>query len=394
MMLSTTQKYSSKELEYAIGLYRHLHKNPELSFNEVNTSNRIADELQSIGITVYKGVGGTGVIAMIEGEQPGATIALRAELDALPISEQTGLDFASVNPNVMHACGHDMHMANLVATAKVLWQLKSAIKGRVMLIFQPGEELLPGGANLIIDSEVFKSNKPDLMIGWHILPELPLGIAGFKPGDYMASGDEIYLTVNGKGGHAALPHLLVDPVLIASHIIVALQQVVSRKGSSQVPTVLSFGKIKGEGATNVIPNEVSIEGTFRTMDEQWRRKAHASIEQIAKGVAQSMGGDCEVDIRKGYPLLHNSEGLTERAIGIAKQYLGDDKVIDLPTRMTTDDFAYYAQIIPSVYFRLGVGGEELTNNSLHSPTLRVDEKILEHSIGLSAWLTINLLNSF
>ena len=393
-MLSTIQKLAQKEVDTALALYQYLHKHPELSFKEFNTSLRIAEELQKIGVEVFTGVGGTGVIALIEGEKSGPTIAVRAELDALPIQEQTGLNFASVSPNVMHACGHDMHMANLVATAKVLLQMRHSIRGKVMLVFQPGEELLPGGASLILESDVFKKNMPDIMMGWHILPELPVGVAGFRSGSYMASGDELYLTVKGKGGHAALPHQLTDTVLIASQIVVALQQVVSRKAPSAIPTVLSIGKIVGNGATNIIPNEVNIEGTFRTMNEEWRAKAHQQIVQVAKGIAQSMGADCEVEIKNGYPTLFNNPYLTQNAIKYASQFLGSDKVIELPGRMTTDDFAYYAQKIPSVYFRMGVGNDNLSGGALHSSNLQIDETVLDHSIGLTAWMVISLLNSF
>ena len=393
-MLSTIQKLAKKEVNSALALYQHLHKYPELSFQEFNTSSRIAEELQKIGADVYTGVGGTGVIALIEGEKSGPTIAVRAELDALPIQEQTRLSFASVSPNVMHACGHDLHMANLVATAKVLLQMRHSVKGKVMLVFQPGEELLPGGATLVLESDNFKKNMPDMMMGWHILPELPVGVAGFRSGSYMASGDELYLTVKGKGGHAALPHQLTDTVLIASQIVVALQQVVSRNAPSAIPTVLSIGKIIGNGATNVIPNEVNIEGTFRTMDEKWRAKAHQQIVQLAKGIAHSMGADCEVEVKRGYPALYNNPYLTQNAIKYASQFLGSDKVVELPVRMTTDDFSYYAQKIPSVYFRMGVGNEKLSGGPLHSPTLQIDKAVLNSSIGLTAWMVISLLNSF
>jgi amidohydrolase len=292
----------------------------------------------------------------------------------------------------MHACGHDVHMANLVGVAKVLWQIRSELHGKVLLIFQPGEELLPGGALEIIRSEVFQKNLPDAMLGLHILPELKAGVVGFRPGPYMASGDEVYITVKGKGGHAALPHTLIDPVLIASHIVVGLQQVVSRKAPSNIPTVLSFGKITGRGANNVIPNDVEIEGTFRTMDEEWRSRAHTEIKNIAIGIAKGMGADCIVDIRKGYPALTNDMELTQLASQLAISYLDKQSVIELPLRMTTDDFAHYANEIPSVYFRVGSGYDNVEVSNLHSSKLNVNEYVLEHSIGLSAWLIYNFLN--
>jgi amidohydrolase len=393
-MIESIRTASRVEFNNVVSLHRLLHKNPELSFKEVNTSKIIAQELDNIGIPYFDGIGGTGIIAIIEGQKEGKTLAIRAELDALPINEDSGVEYSSQNKSVMHACGHDVHMASLVGTAKILWHHRKSIKGKVLLIFQPGEELLPGGAKLIIESEPFKKYFPDYMLGWHILPELPTGVCGFRNGPYMASGDEIYITVKGKGGHAALPHTVIDPVLIASHIIVGLQQIVSRKGPSNIPTVLSFGKINGSGANNIIPDFVEIEGTFRTMDEEWRAKAHEQIESISSGIAKGMGGDCDVEIRKGYPALSNNPNLSDFASKAAAEYLGISNVVDLPIRMTTDDFAYYSEIVPATYFRLGVGFDNIKPYSLHNPKLVVNEHVFEHSVGLTAWLIMSILNSF
>jgi len=390
-MLNTIRNLSKSQFNQMVELRRYLHQHPELSFKEVNTAKRIAQELDKIGIPYHSGVGETGIVAIVNGDSSGPTIGIRAELDALPIQEQTGLDYSSANPNVMHACGHDVHMANLIGTAKILWELRDEIKGKILLIFQPGEELLPGGALSIINSQVFKQNVPDLMLGAHILPELEAGRVGFRSGPYMASGDEVYLTVKGKGGHAALPHTLVDPVVMASHIVLALQQVVSRNAPIDVPTVLSFGKIIGNGATNVIPDLVEIEGTFRTMNESWRAKAHNLIAQKAKGIAQSMGGDCLIEIKEGYPTLSNHPQLTAFANSLAKEYIGPEGVVDLPIRMTTDDFAYYVQSIPSVYFRVGAGFENAENAGLHNGKLVVNEHVIEQAGGLLAWLAIGLI---
>ena len=390
-MLNTIRNLSKEQFSQLVELRRYLHQYPELSFKEVNTAKRIAQELDKIGVPYQAGVGDTGIVATINPESLGPTIGIRAELDALPIQEQTGLDYSSANPNVMHACGHDVHMANLIGAAKILWELRDEIKGKILLIFQPGEELLPGGALSIINSDVFKQNTPDLMLGAHILPELEAGRVGFRSGPYMASGDEVYLTVIGKGGHAAMPHTLIDPVVMASHIVLALQQVVSRNAPIDVPTVLSFGKFIGNGATNVIPDHVHIEGTFRTMDEGWRAKAHKLIAQKTTGMAQSMGGHCEVNIRKGYPALSNHPELTALAKRLAREYLGEENLVDLPIRMTTDDFAHYAQSIPSVYFRVGVGFDSGENAGLHNGKLVVNEHVIEQAGGLLAWLAIGLI---
>lgn len=393
-MLEIIKRLSKEFLSETIKIRRDLHTYPELSFKEIETSKRIVKELEAIGIPFIEGVGGTGVIGIIEGGMPGITIGFRAELDALPINEETGLDFSSANPNVMHACGHDIHMANLIGTAKILWQLRDKLYGKVLLIFQPGEELLPGGALSIIDSSAFKSSRPDVMLGLHILPELEAGKVGFKPGAYMASGDEVYITVKGKGGHAALPHTVIDPVLIASHVIVGLQQVVSRRTPIDIPTVLSFGKIFSNGANNIIPDEVQIEGTFRTMNEDWREKAHKEIVKISSEIAKGMGGESIVEIRQGYPSLSNDPKYTTKAIELANEFYGDESVVELPIRMTTDDFAHYAKQIPSVYFRVGSGFVDKKDMNLHSSKLIVNEDVLKHSFGFSSWLIISTSKYF
>ena len=391
-MLKSIRQLAYEQYPKIVEFRRYLHQHPELSFQEGLTAKHIAQELDSNGIPYFEGIGGTGIIALIEGDEPGATVGIRAELDALPIQEQTDLTYASVNPNVMHACGHDVHMANLISAAKILWQVRHLIKGKVLLIFQPGEELLPGGAQSIIDSEEFKKHKPNLMLGMHILPEMVAGKVGFCSGAYMASGDEIYLTVRGRGGHAALPHTLADPVLMASHIIVALQQLVSRNSPVDIPSVLSFGKVVANGATNIIPDEVRIEGTFRTMGEVWRIKAHEIIKSLATGIARGMGGDCLVEIRKGYPSLYNNPHYTRIVSDLSADFMGVNNVVELPFRMTTDDFARYAQEIPSVYFRIGSGFGEDEPMSLHSSKLLIDEHVLEQSGGLLAWITLKLLD--
>ncbi|MFP4557391.1 MAG: M20 family metallopeptidase [Bacteroidales bacterium] len=391
-MLSKIKSLNQHYNKHILELFKYLHSSPEISFKEFTTSKRIAQELKSIGVPVYKVGEGTSLLGIIQGTKPGPTIGIRAELDALPIHETTGLDYASENPDSMHACGHDVHMANLIGAAKVLWELRNDIQGTVILVFQSGEELLPGGALEVIRSDIFQKNKPDIMMGLHILPEMKVGEVGFRPGPYMASGDEVYLTVKGKGGHAALPHTLVDPVVIASNIVVGLQQVISRKAPSTIPTVLSFGKFIADGATNVIPNEVHIEGTFRTMDENWRAEAHQIIESMATGIAKASGGDCTVNIKQGYPSVFNNPDYTKKVQSLAKEYLGDDKVISLPIRMTTDDFARYALEIPSVYFRIGVGVDE--NASLHTSNLQVNEHVFEHSVGLTAWIVFQLSRKY
>lgn len=374
-----------------IGIRRHLHANPELSEKEFNTADFICKTLDSFGISYVRNVGGNGIVAIIEGQQPQvSTLALRADMDALPINELNDCDYKSQNPGVMHACGHDVHMASLLGASKILNEVRTDFEGTLRIIFQPSEEKFPGGALAMINDGVLKNPEPARIYGQHVLPTLEVGKVGFKPGRYMASTDEVYLTVKGRGGHAATPELNIDPVLIASHIIVALQQVVSRAASPGIPTVLSFGRVIADGRTNIIPSEVKIDGTFRTFDENWRAKAHEKITSIAKGIAESMGGSCEVFIDKGYPFLVNDELATSEAKALAQQYLGPENVVDLDQRMTAEDFAYYSHIIPACFYRLGVKNPSWsTIRNLHTPEFDADERSLETGMGLMAWLAVN-----
>jgi len=388
------EKIKSLAAEFApgiIGIRRHLHANPELSEKEFNTADFICNTLEAYGISYLRNVGGNGIVAKIEGRHPqNTTLALRADMDALPINELNDCEYKSLNPGVMHACGHDVHMASLLGASKILNELRDEFEGTIRLIFQPSEEKFPGGALAMINDGVLKNPEPARIYGQHVLPTLEAGKVGFKPGRYMASTDEVYLTVRGRGGHAATPELNIDPVLIASHIIVALQQVVSRSAPPGIPTVLSFGRVIANGRTNIIPSEVKIDGTFRTFDEAWRAQAHKKIASIAQGMAESMGGSCEVFIDKGYPFLVNDDLATSEAKALAQQYLGPENVVDLDQRMTAEDFAYYSHIIPACFYRLGVKNPSWENiRNLHTPEFDADEHSLEIGMGLMAWLAVN-----
>ena len=388
------EKIKSLAAEFApdiIEIRRHLHANPELSEKEFNTADFICNTLEAYGISYLRNVGGNGIVAKIEGRHPqNTTLALRADMDALPINELNDCEYKSLNPGVMHACGHDVHMASLLGASKILHELRDEFEGTIRLIFQPSEEKFPGGALAMINDGVLKNPEPARIYGQHVLPTLEAGKVGFKPGRYMASTDEVYLTVRGRGGHAATPELNIDPVLIASHIIVALQQVVSRSAPPGIPTVLSFGRVIANGRTNIIPSEVKIDGTFRTFDEAWRAQAHKKITSIAKGMAESMGGSCEVFIDKGYPFLVNDDLATSEAKALAQQYLGPENVVDLDQRMTAEDFAYYSHIIPACFYRLGVKNPSWENiRNLHTPEFDADEHSLEIGMGLMAWLAVN-----
>ena len=377
-----------------VDMRRHLHSNPELSFQEFETAKFVAESLKKIGLVPVEGIANTGVSVLIEGKNPTKkVIALRADIDALPIKEANNIPYKSKNEGVMHACGHDVHTSSLLGTASILNRLKDQFDGTVKLIFQPAEEKAPGGAALMIKEGILQNPKPENIIGQHVAPLLPVGKIGFKEGIYMASADEIYITVKGHGGHAAAPNRNIDPVLIASHIIVALQQIVSRNATPTTPTVLSFGKVIAEGATNIIPNEVKIEGTFRTLNEEWRKEAKIKMKKLAEGLAESMGGSCEFHILDGYPFLYNNEELTRRNKEFAIAYMGKENVIDLDIWMAAEDFAYYSQEIDACFYRLGVRNEEKgIASNVHTPTFNIDEDALEIGSGLMAWMAIKELD--
>lgn len=379
--------------EEVIQTRRHLHANPELSFHEYKTAAFVKQRLLEIGVTKIESKADTGWAALIEGRNPGKnTLALRADMDALPIIEANDVSYKSQNPGVMHACGHDAHTASLLGAAKILNEIKDQFEGTIKLIFQPGEEVAPGGASLMIRDKVLENPAPSGIIGQHVMPLIPVGKVGFRPGIYMASADELYITVKGKGGHGAMPETLIDPVLIAAHLIVALQQVVSRAASPKIPSVLSFGRVEALGATNVIPNEVKIQGTFRTLDEPWRAKAHEKMLQIAHGIVEGMGGELDFEIRKGYPFLKNEPEMTARAKQAAQDYLGEENVLDLDIWMAAEDFAFYSQIVDGCFYRLGTRNEAKgIISGVHTPTFDIDEDALEIGAGLMAWLAVSEL---
>lgn len=374
---------------------RHLHQHPELSFEEHQTSAYLQTILSEWNIPFESGWVETGIVAYIKGKNPTSkTIALRADIDALPIQEENTFDFKSINDGVMHACGHDLHTSSLLGVIRILSQLTDQFQGTIKCLFQPGEEKLPGGASLMIEQGVLQNPAPRLIVGQHVYPDLPAGKVGFRNGRYMASADELYLTVKGKGGHAALPHKNIDPITIACQIVVALQQLVSRNARPDIPTVLSFGKMHANGATNVIPDEVKLEGTFRTFNETWRVQAHEKMVKMANAIAEGMGGTCEFEVRKGYPFLVNDDEATNLARSCAQVYLGSENVVDLDLRMTAEDFAYYSQKIPGCFYRLGTAfkGEEKAPG-LHTATLNINEEALEVGMGLMAYIAVKQLET-
>lgn len=401
---SEIQKLSKKYLAEIISVRRHIHAHPELSFEEINTSNFIASKLKEHQIPFKQGIVKTGIVALIEGKNPTKKVtAIRADMDALPITELNNCDYKSKNEGVMHACGHDAHTASALGAAIILNELKNEFEGSVKIIFQPGEEKLPGGASLMIKEGVLENPKPNSIFAQHVFPSMETGKVGFKSGMYMASTDEIYITVKGKGGHAAMVKEYNSPLLIASQILLELNSVfmnpsptlpLKKEEGETPPTVLAFGKIEGLGATNVIPNEVKIEGTFRTMNEDWRKEAHIKMKKIAEDIASQMNGKCDFVIENGYPFLVNDHAITDKAKKAAEEYLGKENVQELPLRMTAEDFAFFSQKVPSCFYRLGTANKAKgITSGVHTPTFDIDENALEIGAGLMAWLALNELQT-
>lgn len=392
-MISSVKAFARETAPLVQQWRRHLHAHPELSFEEIETASFVAARLSELGIPFQEGIAGTGVIGMIEGKNPGSKVlALRADMDALPIQEENEVPYKSTRPGVMHACGHDVHTASLLGAARILAGLKKEFEGSIKLIFQPGEERIPGGASLLIREGVLENPAPASIIGQHVMPGLAAGKVGFREGLYMASADEIYLTIHGKGGHGAVPHQAVDVVAIMAQLITALQQVVSRLANPAIPSVLSFGRVEAKGVTNVLPNSVYLEGTFRTMDETWRAQAHEKIRSITEGICQSFGAKADLEIRKGYPCLRNDPELTRKSRESAIAYMGESNVVNLDLWMAAEDFAYYSQTLPGCFYRLGTRNEEKgIVSGVHTPTFDVDESALETGCGLMTWLALDEL---
>lgn len=386
----------SEELFETIKGYRNwLHQHPETAFEELKTAKYICSFLDEQGIKYEYGIAKTGITGVIEGKNPNKKIiALRADMDALEINEENQVPYKSLNTGMMHACGHDVHMASLMGTLSILNRIKDQFEGTIKFIFQPSEEKIPGGASVMIKEGVLENPAPVSIFGQHVFPDLEVGKVGFRPGKYMASTDEIYLDIRAKGGHGGMPHQIIDTVLIASHIIVALQQISSRRANPTMPTVLSFGRFIADGQTNVIPSHVHIEGTMRTFNEKWRQEMHQEIRQIASGIAKSMGGECDVEIGHGYPFVNNNEDLTLRAKQHAIELLGEDMVVELEMRMTGEDFSFYSQKIPGCFYRLGTRNESLgIKSSLHTSTFDIDSNSLKTGMALMAWLAIKELEN-
>lgn len=392
-MIDIVRSKAEQYFEEIRAIRHHIHSNPELSYEEYNTSAFISQKLTEYGIEHQTGVAGTGVIGLIKGKNPDKKcIALRADMDALPMQEANDVPYKSKNDGVMHACGHDVHSSCLLGIARILNDLKDEWEGSVKLIFQQGEEKHPGGANLLIEAGVLENPKPEAIFALHVYPHMPSGTVGFRAGQYMASTDEIYITIEGKSGHAALPNQAIDPIAIGALVVTGLQQIVSRKANPIVPSVLTFGKIEAGFATNVIPDKLELWGTLRTMNEEWRAEAHRLIREFAEHTCAAYGAKATVHIPQGYPSLYNDPEVTNKAEGWAKEILGDDNVKTLDLRMTGEDFSFYTLHMPGCFFRLGTNkNNEEFLASVHNAHFDIDEDAMKTGMETMTWITLNAL---
>ncbi len=392
MLEKRIKQLASNLLLEIVKIRRHLHMYPELSFKEFATSNYIKSILKEWGIPFYDKIAETGIVVVLEGKNPTKRcIALRADFDALPIQEENKVVYSSKNDGIMHACGHDAHTASLLGTIKILDAIKSDWEGTIKCIFQPAEERLPGGAKQMIEEGVLSSPMVDNMLGQHVFPDLEVGKVGFRPGIYMASTDELYIKVKGKGGHAALPSKNINPIVIASRLVSKLYSLFDKEQNSQ--SVFSIGFINGNGSTNIVPETVSMMGTFRSLDDDWRIKTHNKLLLIAEDVAKEFKADIDFEIKKGYPTLENDILVTQESIKLAKEFLGDENVVNLDIRMTAEDFAYYTKKIPCCFYRLGTANKQKgIVNGLHTSKFDIDEGSLEIGMGLMAYLAVNGFN--
>jgi amidohydrolase len=378
-----------------VEIRRHLHQYPELSYAEYETAAFISRKLDAIGIEHRTGIAGTGIVGFIRGEADGSgmTVGLRADMDALPVTETGGSEYRSRNEGVMHACGHDAHMAMLLGAADIIKNMRKEFAGTVLLVFQPGEEKAPGGAKMMIGTGIFRNYAPDMFIAQHVLADIPSGTVGFHAGPYLASCDEIYITVAGKGGHAARPSQYTDQIYIASELVISLKDTVAEKSKGRAATVLGIGKITGMGATNVIPDKVEIAGTFRTFDERWREEARDIIRNTASEIARKRGVSIDVNIVEGYPVLVNNEELTNRAYELSRQLLGEERVKEVPDRMSSEDFSFFAEKFPSFLYRLGITPEGEKMRPAHTPLFDLDESSMATGTATLVWLALNLIKA-
>ncbi|HOE39221.1 MAG TPA: M20 family metallopeptidase [Bacteroidales bacterium] len=383
------QKLNEKYFSEIVEFRRHIHQYPELSFKEFETAKYIKSILTKYNIEFDESFGENAVIGIIKGDLSGDNIALRADMDALPIEELVDSEFKSKVPGVMHACGHDAHVASLLGTAIILQELRNYIKGNIILIFQPAEERNPGGAKILIDKGLLKKYNITKVLGQHVLPELEVGKFNFGSNYVMATSDEIYIKFSGKGGHAALPHKRSDTVLALIHFINEVNEL-KTKLKSDMSIIISFGKLSAQGSINVVPETSFAEGTMRTFDEKLRNKIKAKLQVIADKYADYYGCKADLEIRHGYPAVYNDPKLNSKIMDLAKDFLGEENVGELEIRMTAEDFAFYSHEVPSVFYRAGVAGNGKGIAGQHTSYFDIDENVFLKSSALMAWFALNI----
>lgn len=388
MMIDLTEidGFARSVYQSMCGYREHLHMYPELSYEEHETAAFVKTTLKEIGIPNIQSIGITGVIVTIYGDgqdENDRCLAFRADLDALPIQEENEVSYKSRNDGIMHACGHDVHTSILLGFAEVLFRFKNQLKHPVKLIFQPGEEVNPGGANLIIDEGGLSNPKVSKMFALHVFPDFEFGNVGFREGLYMASSDELHVEITGKGGHGALIGQTINPMFMGAEFILAAQNYVNSNSPDDVPSVINFGRFEALGSTNVVPQSAIINGTFRTMNEEWRELAKIELKSIAERISLKYGGNIKLNISKGYPFLKNDPILTEKVRGIACERLGEEHVHDLDLRLTAEDFAFYSHLVPVCFFRLGVGNKSkgITHN-VHQSRFDIEHKAMKTGLKL------------
>jgi len=364
-----------------IEIRRDLHKNPELSNREVRTGKRIAEELTRIGVPFRSGIARNGLVATIEGKSKGPIVAIRADTDALPIRETMDVPYRSINEGVKHACGHDSHVAVALGVTELLWKRRDSMKGTVLVVFQPAEEGPPvgetGGAPMMLAEGIFAKLKPEVMFALHAMPSVEHGSISWTPGSEMASSDRFKITVRGKGTHGATPHLGVDPIVAGAQIVSAMQTIASRNIDPLEPVVVTIGSFHSGTRFNIVPDEAELIGTVRTLNAEVRETTKRRMQEIAERVAASSGATAVVEFDLGIPVLRNDEKIGAWGEAVLQRELGAAKVIRQPARMIAEDFAFFADLIPSFYFFLGVGNKEKgITAALHTAEFDIDERAM------------------
>ena len=379
---------SPEVIDDVVALRRDIHMHPELGFEETRTAGIVAERLRAFGYDVYDGVAITGVVGVLRGVRPGKTVMLRADMDALPLSEETGRAFASAVAGTMHACGHDGHVAMLLGAARLIAQRHAELAGTIVLCFQPAEEG-KGGAQLMVEEGVLERFGVERAYGLHLFSQLPTGVLGFREGPFYASSDSLEIRIEGFGGHGAAPHLSIDPILVAAEFVASVQKVVSRQIDPLEPAVVTIGAFHGGTTHNVIPSSVTLMGTVRAFDAGVRAKMAERIERVLKGVCDASGATYAFDYAWRYPVTSNDVAQTQYARALAENTIGESRVVTSEKHMGAEDFSFFAERVPACYFVLGCNGDARTSFPHHHGKFDVDEAALETGVRMMTALALD-----